>query len=108
MRISTMRVVCTGAVVALGCGVLVSAHGSDGQIHGCVGPSGSVRVVSAPGECKPNERALDWNIVGPQGPAGPAGAAGAAGPAGAPGQPGATGATGAPGAPGAQGPAGTG
>ena len=73
MRISTMRVVCTGAVIALGCGVYVSAHGSDGQIHGCVGPSGGVRVVSAPGECKPNERAIDWNITGPQGPAGVAG-----------------------------------
>jgi hypothetical protein len=95
MRIS-MRVVCTGAVLALTTGVSVSAHG---QIHGCVGPSGTVRIVPTPGACKSNETALDWNVTGPQGQAGPAGPQGEQGPQGETGAPGAPGSGGTGGGP---------
>jgi hypothetical protein len=53
--------------------------------HACVARDGSVRLVLAPDQCRPNETAMQWNVVGPQGPQGPPGL---------PGPSGATGATG--------------
>jgi type VI secretion system secreted protein Hcp len=64
-------------------------------INGCTGVDGSLRVVAAGANCRPNETALSWNTVGPAGATGPTGA------------PGATGATGPTGETGPQGPAGS-
>ena len=102
MRIS-MRVVCPVAVVAFASSIALSAHGSDGQIHGCLGPSGTVRIIPTPGGCRSNETPIDWNVVGPQGPQGPQGATGPAGPQGSQGPAGATGPQGPAGADGASG-----
>ena len=58
-----------------------SAHGD--VIHGCVLPTtGALRVIDANKSCAPNERAIEWDQIGPAGPAGPAGPTGLAGPAG--------------------------
>lgn len=66
---------------------VVSAHGGDpALIHACVNnSSGALRIVGSNDACRQGERALDWNIMGPQGPAGPQGVQG---------DPGATGAQG--------------
>jgi hypothetical protein len=72
---------------------------SNGVIHGCVLPSGNLRVVDAGRACKGNERPLDWNQVGVPGPPGPAGTAGPQGPAGPAGAPGPQGPPGPAGAP---------
>src|SRR3954462_5811881 len=86
---------------------------SNGVIHGCVLPSGNLRVIDSASEaCKGNAASLDWSQTGPRGPAGPAGPAGpqgpkgdtgATGPAGPAGPKGDTGATGATGPQGLQG-----
>jgi hypothetical protein len=75
------------AAVAAAAGVaLASIPDADGVVHACRNAvSGRLRVVPAGTTCRDGERALRWNVRGPQGepgPAGPAGAAGAAGPAG--------------------------
>jgi hypothetical protein len=51
-------------------------------IYGCVGKSGKLRVVNAPGECRNMETAIYWNKVGPQGPQGETGPQGPIGPQG--------------------------
>lgn len=102
----------TGTAVA-------ATDGSDGDrlIHGCVNPSGNLRIVDS-ATCKQNETLLSWNQrgpVGPQGekgdkgdtgPQGPQGIPGEPGPSGPPGPAGPTGATGATGPAGPQGPPG--
>src|SRR3954468_11439708 len=56
---------------------------SNGVIHGCVLPSGNLRVIDSASEaCKGNAASLDWSQTGPRGPAGPAGPAGPQGPKG--------------------------
>lgn len=99
----------TGALVgAVVSGAVVAAAAEpsgDETIHGCVNPSGSLRVVSAPA-CRSNETLLSWNQRGPRGPQGPQGETGEQGPQGVPGSPGPTGPPGPSGPPGAQGPAG--
>jgi hypothetical protein len=58
-----------------------SAHGD--IIHACVlRTTGALRVIDANKSCSPNERAIEWDQIGPAGPAGPAGPTGLAGPAG--------------------------
>src|SRR5262249_23793157 len=58
-----------------------SAHG--GIIHGCVLlTTRPLRVTDANKSCSPNERAIEWDQIGPAGPAGPAGPIGPAGPPG--------------------------
>lgn len=50
--------------------------------------NGQLRRVGGPGQCKPSEVQLSWNmsgVPGPQGPQGPQGQAGPQGPQGAPG-----------------------
>src|SRR5262249_24359545 len=44
--------------------------------------TGALRVIDANKSCAPNERAIEWDQIGPAGPAGPAGPTGLAGPAG--------------------------
>jgi hypothetical protein len=69
-------------------------------VYACVSKHGAVRIVSAPGTCRPAETPLTWNVQGPPGPPGPAG------PAGPQGLPGPTGPQGPQGAQGLQGPPG--
>ena len=91
----------------------------DGIIHACAKlKDGKLRTVPAGTHCFVRERALSWNVQGPQGEPGPQGAqgpqgdpgpqgpAGARGATGAAGPAGPAGPAGADGAPGAQGPAG--
>ena len=79
-------------------------------IHACrLVPSGLLRIVSEPSDCRRHERHLKWNVkgpAGPQGPPGPQGAAGPQGPAGPAGPQGAAGPTGPAGPAGPQGPEG--
>src|SRR5262245_60932826 len=59
-----------GAVSA----VKASIPDSDGVIHGCVLPSGQLRVIdSATDACRRNQESLDWSQTGPQGSTGPQG-----------------------------------
>ena len=87
------------AVVAacLAAGLLAGAFAQAGlqaidtstTIHACrLVPSGLVRIVGEPSDCRRHERHLSWNVKGPAGPQGlpgPPGASGAQGPAGPPG-----------------------
>jgi Lamin Tail Domain/Collagen triple helix repeat (20 copies) len=55
----------------------------DGVIHACKSKrTGLLRVVSSPSQCRASDRALSWNVRGPQGEAGPAGPRGQTGPQG--------------------------
>jgi hypothetical protein len=54
----------------------VFAHGD--EIHACVDPKGSVRIVHEPESCKPKEWPLSWSQQGPEGPQGPQGEPGGA------------------------------
>jgi hypothetical protein len=98
------------AEIALLSGLLIvpSAFGQDPAIiRACVGPLADyVRIIKPTENCRPLERLVTWNQVGPQGPQGPAGPLGPQGPAGPAGATGLTGATGATGAMGPQGPQG--
>jgi hypothetical protein len=88
------------ALGALVTGGIAVAADTSVKIHGCVGASGHLRVITS-GSCLPAETALDWNKDGgPQGPAGPTGPAGPLGP------PGPQGPKGAQGPQGDRGPAG--
>ena len=85
-----------GAFLAVGIAEIVNAQ-SGGVITACAdnNNNGNLRLVSSSADCRQNEIAVQWNVVGPQGPMGPQGPAG---PRGAAGADGATGPTGAPGA----------
>ncbi len=105
------KVVLGGAalVAAVAGSASAAIPGPDGQIHGCFGPTGLLRVIDSSGRCGFAETALTWSQRGPAGPAGPAGATGAtgaAGPSGPQGTPGANGSPGPAGPPGAPGPGG--
>jgi hypothetical protein len=79
----------------------------DGVIHACKSKkTGLLRVVSSPSQCRASERAISWNVRGPQGAAGPAGAQGPAGPQGEKGMQGDPGPMGPRGEVGPAGPAG--
>jgi hypothetical protein len=69
--VKTVAVVLCVGLISIGAAF---AHGGDtSRIHACVNKSsGRVRIVGAEETCRPSERPLDWNIVGPQGPPGPA------------------------------------
>ena len=46
-------------------------------IHACkLVPSGLLRIVGEPSDCRRHERHLSWNVQGPAGPQGPPGAQG--------------------------------
>jgi Collagen triple helix repeat (20 copies) len=82
-----------------------SAHGD--IIHACVlRTTGALRIIDANKSCSPNERAIQWDQIGPAGPAGPAGPTGLAGPAGPAGPMGPVGPTGLAGPAGPGGPKG--
>jgi Lamin Tail Domain/Collagen triple helix repeat (20 copies) len=100
------------AVAALGGGGLVAAaasrnDGSPSVIRACAHRvNGKLRLAGSAGHCRPNERAVSWNVQGPTGPPGPAGA-GPTGPAGATGPAGPAGPAGSVGPAGPAGPAGS-
>src|SRR5262249_57440645 len=76
-----------------------SAHGD--IIHACVlRTTGALRIIDANKSCSPNERAIEWDQIGPAGPAGPAGPGGPAGPTGLAGPAGPRGPVGPQGPPG--------
>ncbi|MGA8257150.1 MAG: hypothetical protein WB767_11320 [Nocardioides sp.] len=53
------------AALVLVTAVLAGAHGGDqARIHGCVAPSGGLRIIGSDETCKSNERALDWSVDG--------------------------------------------
>jgi hypothetical protein len=92
--------------------VLASSDTAAAVIHACQTKDGQLRIVSSAADCRRTERAIFWNVEGPQGPAGPQGAAGPQGPqgdtglAGPEGPEGPEGPTGSPGPAGSQGLAG--
>jgi hypothetical protein len=58
-------------VAIVGIGVAWARTAGSGQINACVGPAGFVRVVREGVACRPNDKALVWNVRGPAGPPGP-------------------------------------
>ena len=95
-RLTAIALASAGLVI--GGSTLIQAQGSevaDEPIHACVNPgSGTIKIVDAGEECRPNWVPLDWNAIGPQGPVGPEGAQGPVGPDGPQGPQGPVGATG--------------
>src|SRR5262245_21538904 len=97
-----LRAVCVAAALAAAvtAGALAADGGEDHRakpgasdvITACRHfPTGLLRVVDRPTQCRRREIPIVWNVQGPKGEPGPAGAAGPAGPAGATGPRGATG-----------------
>ncbi|MCP4005687.1 MAG: collagen-like protein [bacterium] len=88
----------------------LEAQAEEGLLHACAWPSwGLLRLVDDPSECRPNERAVSWNISGTPGEPGTPGTPGAQGQTGAQGPQGLTGpqgVTGTQGNPGLPGPIG--
>ena len=72
-------IVLTGGGLAWG---IAQAQTSSPTIYACVGPSGSVRIVSEGTACKNNETATSWSQQGPAGSPGADGAQGEPGPEG--------------------------
>jgi hypothetical protein len=60
--------------------LLVPTTGYTQTIYGCVGRSGSLRIVAAGTPCTKGETPLAWNQTGPPGPEGPKGEPGQRGP----------------------------
>ncbi len=82
----------------------ITCYGAENIIYGCFQKNnGQLRIVSDPGNCRPSERSIFWNQVGPVGPTGPQGPMGPTGPQGPTGPEGPPGPTGPTGP---QGPAG--
>jgi hypothetical protein len=86
--------------------VVRTPHEATAVIHVCARKDGRLRLVARASDCRVSERAVSWNVRGPQGEPGPPGPAGPIGPAGPEGAPGSAGATGAPGPRGERGPQG--
>lgn len=68
-------------VALIGSGAL--AADDTNTIHACTNDrSGDLRLVADADGCRPQETAIEWNVVGPAGPPGPEGPRGPEGPAG--------------------------
>ena len=65
--------------------LFLSAAASAQVINACIKPNGTLKVVSAPGDCGSQETPISWNQTGPQGEPGEPGEAGPEGPEGPPG-----------------------
>jgi hypothetical protein len=71
---------CAAGVFGIVSVVQAAIPDSSGVVHGCVQPSGNLRVVdSTTSACKKKETPLNWNQTGPQGPPGPKGDTGSPG-----------------------------
>jgi hypothetical protein len=87
-RIFVLGVACAAALAATAGVALATGHvpgivGDDGTVDACYGKeSGGLRAVRDVSECRPSERALEWNVQGPPGPQGQPGPQGERGPAG--------------------------
>jgi hypothetical protein len=65
-----------GAAIALTAvaGLAAAQDEADAPLEACVnGTNGLVRLVGSEADCREHERAVSWNVRGPQGPPGPAG-----------------------------------
>ena len=61
----------TALLVAVGGVAYATIPDSSGTIHGCFNTkNGNLRVVESAGNCRSNERTIDWNQEGPPGPPG--------------------------------------
>src|SRR3954470_5410702 len=68
---------CAAGVFGIVSVVQAAIPDSNGVIHGCILPSGTLRVIdSTTSPCKRNETSVDWNQTGVPGPAGATGATG--------------------------------
>jgi hypothetical protein len=83
MRLSRLALLVPVALALAGGTTLLAGAATDGTIHACARLSdGRLRAIEATATCRQSERAVDWNVQGPQGDPGPAGPAGPAGPQG--------------------------
>ena len=48
-------------------GSSANAEGGSSKIYACVNPSGLTRIVSAPGDCHPSEKSVQWDPAGSSG-----------------------------------------
>src|SRR4051812_7589584 len=111
MRLTPIGLLVTAACLLAGGITLVAGAGVDKQkaatINACAKKQdGRLRMVAGAANCKRGERAVRWNVEGPQGPAGAQGPAGDKGTTGSGGPGGPVGPGGPMGSPGATGPAG--
>lgn len=85
---SSIKVVAGAAAAALLAGGVAYAAipGPDGTIHACYNAGQLLRAVDHDKPCKPNERRLTWNQIGPKGDPGPQGETGPQGQPGPPGE----------------------
>jgi hypothetical protein len=83
-RVRPLLLALLAAAALVGGAAYASIPDETGVIHACFAPrqGGAVRVIDTAlnEQCKPTEKPLDWNRVGPKGPPGPAGESGAPGP----------------------------
>ena len=88
MRLNSIGLLVPAACLLAGGITLAAGAGVHKQkadtIHACARKQdGRLRTVAGAANCKRGERAMRWNVEGPQGPPGAQGQAGAQGPAGA-------------------------
>jgi hypothetical protein len=58
-----------GAIAAtIGTSVSLATGNNETTIHACVKPSGDLRLVDDPTDCKKREHIVSWNTTGPPGP----------------------------------------
>jgi Collagen triple helix repeat (20 copies) len=102
-----VRLVAIAVIVSVVAGGAWALAAGGGVIHACANKkNGALRQAA---KCRKSEKAVTWDIQGPQGlqglqgPQGPQGTPGAKGPNGTPGSPGSPGTPGTPGTPGANG-----
>jgi hypothetical protein len=98
-----LTILVAGMTVAMSGVADASIPQAAGQVHGCKGKNGAVRIAKT---CKSGESAVTWSKQGPAGPQGPQGSQGPQGAKGDTGPTGAAGAQGPAGPAGAAGPAG--
>src|SRR4051812_50115322 len=84
MRLTPIGLLVPAVCLLTGGVTLVAGAGVDKKkadtIHACAKKQdGRMRMVAGAANCKRGERAMQWNVVGPQGPAGTQGPAGAPG-----------------------------
>ncbi len=100
-RIPKHWLLVTALVLIAASGAAVAYAADSNTVYACVhSVNGNARVVGAAAfgakqaDCRQNETAVTWNIVGPQGPQGAQGQLGPAGPTGPAGPPGSPGVSG--------------
>lgn len=70
-------VVLCGAAAGISYATNAITRTATSTLQACAnGTNGNLRLVASPGDCRTNETAVAWNVVGPAGPQGPQGPAG--------------------------------